>query len=104
MNNQKGEEHFSASRIHELVSGNVRFNFIPASDAQYGLATNQTLKQIYLPSKIGHERVETQEMLQRFMNRTAFGMVKCVSEFGVHYGEIKPLLREIDKEKIKSYN
>ena len=96
----KGEEHFSASRIHELVSGNVRFNFIPASDAQYGLATNQTLKQIYLPSKIGHERVETQEMLQRFMNRTAFGMVKCVSEFGVHYGEIKPLLREIDKEKL----
>ena len=39
-------------------------------------------------------------MLQRYMDRTAFGMVKCVSEFGVHYGEIKPLLREIDKEKL----
>lgn len=34
------------------------------------------------------------------MNGTAFGMSKYVGNFGVHYSEEKPLLREIDKEKL----
>lgn len=96
----KGEMAVSASRVQELVLGNYRYNFITSSDNQYDMATNQTLKQIYLPSKKGHESVETKEMVQRYMSGTAFGMEKFEGIYGERYTQTKPQLRDKDKEKL----
>lgn len=97
----KGEIAVSASRVQELVLGNYRYNFIPSSNNQYDKVTNQTLKQIYLPSKKGHESIETKEMVQRYMSGTAFGMEKFEGVYGEGYTQTKPQLREKDKEKLE---
>lgn len=96
----KNADSINIGSIQAMISGNYRYNFIPASDNQYNIATNPTLKQIYLPSKKGYESTETIDMLQRYMNGTAFGMEKFVGTYGEHFTETRPQLRLMDMEKL----